>query len=103
PAAGFGIRGLDVARVATPGYLARIINYDPRAALRRITQPTLALYGGNDVLVYPETNVPRLRELFGRASGNRQLLVHVVRGADHGFRLASLCPTSTSRTEFAPA
>jgi dienelactone hydrolase len=99
--AGLWTLGL-VARVATPGYLARVINYDPRPALARITQPMLALFGGNDRLVYPETNVPRLRAEFGRTSGNAQLWVRVVRGADHGFGLYPRCGGADVPPRFAP-
>jgi len=97
----YGTLGL-VARVARPGFLMRIVNYDPRAALGRITQPTLALFGTSDRLVYAETNAPRLRAEFGRASGNRRLFVRVVPSASHGFSLSPRCPRGDQPPRIAP-
>jgi uncharacterized protein len=98
---GLGILGL-VARVAKPGYLSRIINFDPQSVLPDIPQPTLAVFAGNDYLVEAETNRDRLERYFGTHRGNRRLVTATVPGADHFFRTSPQCPGERPATEWAP-
>jgi uncharacterized protein len=98
--AGLGALGL-VARVATPGYLTRIINFDPHTVLPGIRQPTLAIFAEHDPLVVPQTNRARWHQHFGVAANNRRLAVATVADADHAFRASALCP-SERPTEWAP-
>ena len=91
-----------VARVARPGYLSRIIHFDPRHVLPEIGQPTLALFAENDPLVLLANNQVRLARHFGTANGNDRLEVATVLGADHFFRSSPLCPGSQRPREWAP-
>ncbi len=78
-------------RVIPVGYLSRIVRYDPAGDLARMQQPLLALFASNDIMVMPETNIPRLQEFFGRDSGNRQLFIETLPGLDHFFRAGEFC------------
>jgi len=80
-----------IGRIMPAGYLSRIVRYDPAEDLARMHQPMLALFASNDIMVMPETNIPRLEQYFGRASGNRQLVVEVLPGLDHFFRQGAFC------------
>lgn len=98
---GLGSLGL-VARVAQPGYLSRIIHFDPRPVLPEIRQPMLAVFAEHDHLVVPESNRARLERYFGTAHGNARLVVTTVKGADHFFRTSPRCPGERRPTEWAP-
>lgn len=80
-----------VSRVARPSYQSRIIRSTPRPHLERVTQPALVLFGANDRLVPIEKNRGSLTHHFGRRTGNDELRVHVIPGADHSFRLSPIC------------
>jgi uncharacterized protein len=60
-------------------FLARIFDYEPREALRRIEVPVLALFGSDDPLVPVEESVTAYRE----AAPPELLTVAVFPGADH--------------------
>ena len=60
-------------------YRSRAAFNDTDAALRRLDLPILAVYGGADVIVHPDDNVPRLRQLVGESA----LTVVVLDGAEH--------------------
>jgi pimeloyl-ACP methyl ester carboxylesterase len=62
----------------------RRFNYDPRADLKRIRVPFLALYGGSDRVVPPAENVPELRRLLTEA-GNSNFRIVVIPEAGHGL------------------
>ena len=62
-------------------YRSRTAFNDPDDALRRLDLPILALYGGADVIVHPDDNVPRLRQLVG----DDALTVVVLDGAEHSL------------------
>jgi uncharacterized protein len=94
---GMGVLG----RVVPAGYLSGIVRYDPVEDLARMEQPMLALFAGNDIMVMPETNVARLKQYFGRDSGNRQLLVETLPGLDHFFREGEFCLGQTRPQRFA--
>ncbi len=84
-----GMGGL--GRIMPAGYLSKIVRYDPAEDLARMEQPMLALFATNDIMVMPETNIPRLEQYFGRDSGNRQLFVETLPGLDHFFREGEFC------------
>jgi uncharacterized protein len=98
---GLGSLGL-AARVVQPGYLSRIIHFDPRPLLPGIRQPMLAVFAGNDHLVEPKSNRARLARYSGTAHGNARLVVTTVQGADHFFRTSPSCPGERRPTEWAP-
>ncbi len=60
--------------------------YDPAAALRRLRCPVLALFGENDGLVPPATNVPLMRQYLEDA-GNDDVTILVFSGVGHGCEL----------------
>jgi pimeloyl-ACP methyl ester carboxylesterase len=62
----------------------RRFNYDPRADLKRIRVPFLAIYGESDRVVPPAENVPELRRLLTEA-GNRNFRIVSIPEAGHGL------------------
>jgi pimeloyl-ACP methyl ester carboxylesterase len=60
--------------------------FDPAATLRQLRCPVLALFGENDGLVLPATNVP-LMEQYLREAGNTDVTVRVFPGVGHGCEL----------------
>lgn len=95
-----GLSGL--GRVVPVGYLSRIARYNPADDLARMEQPMLALFATNDIMVMPETNVPRLNHDFGRYSGNQQLVIETIPHIDHFFRHGELCLGGSRAQAFAP-
>lgn len=91
-----------IGRVLPAGYLSRIVHYDPADDLARMEQPMLALFATNDIMVMPETNIPRLEHHFGRESGNTQLVVASINGLDHFFRYGAFCLDAPRPANFAP-
>lgn len=61
-----------------------LVDYDPAPYLERLRVPVLALYGGRDIHVPPDENIPRLRSLLERA-GNRDHTVVTFPEANHWF------------------
>ena len=90
-----------VGRVAPAGYLSRIVRYDPAGDLAAMTQPMLALFASNDIMVMPETNIPRLEQYFGRDRANRQLHVETIQELDHFFREGAFCLGDSRAQTFA--
>lgn len=90
-----------ISRIMPAGYLSRIVRYDPAEDLAGIGQPMLALFATHDIMVMPETNVPRLEQHFGHASGNDHLFVETIIGLDHVFRYGELCPGGSRPGTFA--
>ena len=80
-----------IGRVVPAGYLSRIVRYDPADDLAALSQPMLALFASNDIMVMPETNVPRLERYFGRETANRQLNIETIPELDHFFREGEFC------------
>ncbi|MFG0318702.1 MAG: alpha/beta hydrolase family protein, partial [Planctomycetota bacterium JB042] len=56
-------------------------SYDPTDALRRLRAPLLAIFGGDDFVVPPELNVPKLEALLAEAGVAFEVVV--VDGANH--------------------
>lgn len=91
-----------VAHVTKPGYLPRIIHFDPRGVLPEIRQPTLAIFAEHDYLVVPETNQARLNRYFGSAQHDARLAIQSVAGADHFFRASTRCADGQKPSKWAP-
>jgi uncharacterized protein len=91
-----------LGRIMPAGYLSKIVRYDPADDLAGMQQPMLALFATNDIMVMPETNVPRLEQQFGRDSGNRKLFIETLAGLDHFFRAGEFCLGSPRAQTFAP-
>ncbi|QOC22395.1 alpha/beta fold hydrolase [Wenzhouxiangella sp. AB-CW3] len=91
-----------LGRVVPAGYLSRIVRYDPADDLARMRQPMLALFATHDIMVMPETNVPRLERYFGRDTGNTHLVVETIPGLDHFFRHGSFCLDTPRPQSFDP-
>ena len=72
------------------GHLRVIRDYDPAADLRKVMQPTLAIFAEQDALVWPDKNATLLQSAF-EESGNRELWLHIVAGANHAFLLGGKC------------
>jgi uncharacterized protein len=68
------------------GFMARIYDYDPVPALRRVTCPVLAIWGQRDLYVPVAASAEAFAAALGRA-GNGSFRLEVVRDADHGLRL----------------
>lgn len=89
-----------LSRVVKIGYLSWVINYDPEAenVPARIKCPILAVYGENDNLVMPKSNIPLLEKGL-RAGGNTRYRIVVIPCGSHGFvRKPSLCPFNFDKT-----
>lgn len=57
--------------------------YDPSETLARLKCPVLALFGGEDPLVPPKKNAPRMQELL-RKAGNTDVTLRIFPGVEHG-------------------
>ena len=80
-----------------------ILAYDPRAVLRRMDVPVLALYGGLDLQVPPAQSVPVLEELW---AAHPDATIHVFPPLNHLFQHATTgLPAEYARIDetFAPA
>lgn len=75
------VRPFFIDRMASPE-MQVFLSHDPGAALGRITDPLLALWGSADVLTAPAINVPVFLE---RTRANHQATVLVLPGEDHFF------------------
>ena len=83
-----------VSRVHPLGYLGRIIGYDPSSDMKKIRQPMMAIFAGNDRLVDPEKNATLARQYLTEA-GNLQWVVEIVPQANHWFRRSDFCEHKT--------
>jgi hypothetical protein len=63
------------------------IQYDPAAALRSLTAPTLALFGALDVQVPADINAPLLEQLLEQSSSRRRA-VETVDRMNHVLQVA---------------
>lgn len=75
-------------RVGTVGsgpWLHRFVSYDPRAALRKVGCPVLALNGDKDLLVWSKENLPEIEKAL-RDGGNRDFTVKELPGLNHMFQ-----------------
>jgi len=94
-----------VSRIVNIGTLSHIIDYDPAVenVAARIRCPILAVYGQNDTLVFPETNIPLLEDGL-KKGGRTHYQIVVLDGCSHGFiRIPSKCPDwKTIEAKMAP-
>ncbi len=74
----------EAAQVTSP-WFRHFLTYDPVPALERVTQPTLAIAGGNDLQVPPEQNMAAIAAAFEK-SGNENLEIAVLEGLNHLFQ-----------------
>lgn len=63
------------------------LHYDPRPVLEHVEVPVLALFGGKDLQVPAELNVPEIEDAFARA-GNDDATVRTLPGLNHLFQEA---------------
>ena len=83
-----------VSRVKSFGYLGHIIGYEPGPDMKRIRQPMLAIFAGNDRLVYPDKNAALVRQYLTEA-GNEHWVVEIVPQANHWFQQSDFCEAET--------
>jgi len=61
------------------------VDFDPVPFLEKVHCPVLAFFGGRDVLVPPDGNVPRLEAALKKA-GNKDVTIKVLPGVNHLFQ-----------------
>ncbi|WP_022834893.1 alpha/beta hydrolase family protein [Salisaeta longa] len=74
----------EVRRLMSP-WLRYFITYDPQAALRQLSVPTLALFPGNDRQVMPDTNQTAMRQALA-ARDNNTFTIERLSGLNHLFQ-----------------
>jgi len=72
------------------GFDARIMDYDPRQALRAVHRPGLLVFADHDALVPADQNLARLAEIFGGKPPD-VLDTVVIPNTNHVFRAAGPC------------
>lgn len=85
--------------VEIAGFLARILDFDPRPYLDEMECPILACFGAADPLVPVAESVSLLGPLIERAPTSG---LFVFPGADHGIFLAGPSPDVERRSQLAP-
>lgn len=75
-----------VIRAGEVGFIAGILDYDPRAALQSAAAPGLLVFGGVDPTVPPGENLARFEAIFP-AGAPETLSVATIERANHSFRL----------------
>jgi pimeloyl-ACP methyl ester carboxylesterase len=78
---------LDDAAVRSRLWFKVEMNYDPTAALRKLSVPALFLFGDKDDLVPVDRSVAIIRQTLND-SGGRDFTIKVFPGADHGIYVA---------------
>jgi pimeloyl-ACP methyl ester carboxylesterase len=82
------------------GFDYRSQGFDPRNYLQEVEIPGLYIYGENDLLVLPDTNLERLDEIFEDGLPEN-LTVTVAEGATHQYRLVDdPCDSWNTPTQF---
>ena len=82
------------------GFDYRSQGFDPRNYLQEVEIPGLYIYGENDLLVLPDTNLERLDEIFEDGLPEN-LTVTVAEGATHQYRLVDdPCDSWNNPTQF---
>jgi dienelactone hydrolase len=64
------------------------MNYDPVAALEKLSVPVLEIFGEEDELVPVQKSVEIMKQAFER-SGNKDVTFRVFPGADHSIQVSS--------------
>ncbi|MGC9347594.1 MAG: alpha/beta hydrolase family protein [Anaerolineae bacterium] len=75
-----------VIPVGEIGFMAGILGYDPREALKAVSTPGLLVFGETDGLVPPSENLARLNEIFPEGLPEN-LSVVTMSNATHAFRV----------------
>lgn len=82
------------------GFDYRSQDFDPRNYLQEVEIPGLYIYGENDLLVLPDTNLERMDEIFEDGLPEN-LTVTIAQGATHQYRLVNdLCDSWNNPTQF---
>jgi len=95
--------GIKIGKVTNFGLLGfdyRSMSFDPKASLQTVESPGLYIFGENDNLVIPATNVERMEEIFdGDVPAN--LSIAVAEGATHIYRVVSTpCDSLNDPTQY---
>jgi len=77
----------------TSPWMMRFVELDPAESLSRVTQPTLALFGGLDLQVVSDINAPRMRDALDRAP-TEDVTIVTFPGLNHLFQTARTGSTS---------
>jgi pimeloyl-ACP methyl ester carboxylesterase len=81
--------GMKIGKVTNFGLLGfdyRSMGFDPRNALKTVESPGLFIFGENDILVIPDSNIERMNETFnGNVPDNLRMVV--AKNATHSFRI----------------
>jgi pimeloyl-ACP methyl ester carboxylesterase len=76
---------------ASSRWFRSVLSYDPRAALERLTCPTLAIYGTLDVQVPADLNAPAMEQAMSKNSRAKVLIIdglnHMLQKAETGSPL----------------
>ncbi|MDF5752223.1 prolyl oligopeptidase family serine peptidase [Spongiactinospora sp. TRM90649] len=75
-----------IYRAVADGGLFPQAQHDAAAALRRVTQPLLAIWGEHDLLTPPGESPPLVDRAL-RSGGNRHFTLRILPGAEHAGRL----------------
>ena len=82
------------------GFDYRSQDFDPRNYLQEVEIPGLYIYGENDLLVLPDTNLERMDEIFEDGLPEN-LTITVADGATHQYRLVNdPCDSWNNPTQF---
>jgi len=68
-------------------YTSNILPFDPREAIRNLTQPTLLAFGELDSMVPPTPNRERFDEIFADTGVPTNITWHEAASVDHMFRI----------------
>ena len=78
--------GTQVQQISSP-WFRYFIEYDPAAALGKVTCPVLAINGEKDIQVPPKQNLPQIRKAL-EAAGNKNFEIDELPGLNHLFQTA---------------
>jgi hypothetical protein len=95
--------GNKIGRVTNFGSLGfdyRTMGFDPRTSLQTVENPGLFIFGENDILVIPDRNISRMRDIFGGVLP-KHLTLAVAKHATHVFRVVKTpCDSWNDPTQY---
>jgi hypothetical protein len=74
-----------------------IKNFEPSSYLQKIRKPILLMFAENDALVYPNWCLKELSTVFPDGLPSNYETI-IIKGANHGFKIASLCYNGSFKT-----
>ncbi len=74
-----------------------IKNFEPSSYLKKIDKPILLMFAENDALVYPSWCKKELSNVFSDGLPHNFDTI-VIKGANHGFKISSLCYNGSFKT-----